>query len=214
MSPARYHFGLILILCVQYLDTSVGFVVRDAEIILPKQKWDDSKTNNLFWGTDVKILYSRTTQDMYVVAVTMTRIKIVLFVWHINVQILRFCRPEQSNPLRAEINFGKFEYIYMLFLSNEMISFHVNNKISQIAKFMGPTWGPPGSCRPQMSLMLAPWTLLSGMLTSLYLTELIFVGYGLVSVTCIWWYKLELMSTFTLSCISTWSGGAYGSPLV
>ena len=34
--------------------------------------------------------------------------------------------------------------------------------ISQIAKFMGPTWGPPGSCRPQMGPMLAPLTLLSG----------------------------------------------------
>ena len=32
----------------------------------------------------------------------------------------------------------------------------------QIAKFLGPTWGPPGSCRPQMSPMLAPCTLLSG----------------------------------------------------
>ena len=27
---------------------------------------------------------------------------------------------------------------------------------------MGPTWGPPGSCQPQMGPMLAPWTLLSG----------------------------------------------------
>ena len=27
---------------------------------------------------------------------------------------------------------------------------------SQITKFMGPTWGPPGSCRPQMGSMLAP----------------------------------------------------------
>ena len=36
--------------------------------------------------------------------------------------------------------------------------------ITQIAKFMGPTWGPPGSCRPQMGPMLAPWTLLSGRL--------------------------------------------------
>ena len=27
---------------------------------------------------------------------------------------------------------------------------------------MGPTWGPPGSSRPQMGPMLAPWTLLSG----------------------------------------------------
>ena len=33
---------------------------------------------------------------------------------------------------------------------------------TQIAKFIGPTWGPPGSCWPQMGPMLAPWTLLSG----------------------------------------------------
>ena len=32
---------------------------------------------------------------------------------------------------------------------------------SQIAKFMGPTWGPPESCRPQMGPMLALWTLLT-----------------------------------------------------
>ena len=35
---------------------------------------------------------------------------------------------------------------------------------SQIAKFMGPTWDPPGFCRPQMGPMLAPCTLLSGVL--------------------------------------------------
>ena len=34
----------------------------------------------------------------------------------------------------------------------------------QIARFMGSTWDPPGSCRPQMGPMLAPWTLLSGSL--------------------------------------------------
>ena len=34
--------------------------------------------------------------------------------------------------------------------------------ITHIAKFMGPTWGPPGSCRPQMGPILAPWTVLSG----------------------------------------------------
>ena len=27
---------------------------------------------------------------------------------------------------------------------------------------MAPTWGPPGSCRPQVDPMLATWTLLSG----------------------------------------------------
>ena len=32
---------------------------------------------------------------------------------------------------------------------------------SQIAKFMGPTWGPPGAGRTQEGPMLAPWILLS-----------------------------------------------------
>ena len=32
------------------------------------------------------------------------------------------------------------------------------NTSSPIAKFMGRTWGPPGSFRPQMDPMLAPWT--------------------------------------------------------
>ena len=44
---------------------------------------------------------------------------------------------------------------------------HFNNIMrsmaSQIAKFMGPTWGPPGSCWTQMNPMLAPWNLLSGL---------------------------------------------------
>ena len=38
-----------------------------------------------------------------------------------------------------------------------------SHKASQTAKFMGPTWGPPGPCRPQMGPMLAPWTLLSSL---------------------------------------------------
>ena len=38
----------------------------------------------------------------------------------------------------------------------------------QIAKFMGPTWGPPWSCRPQMGPMSAPWTLLWGTLFSIW----------------------------------------------
>ena len=38
---------------------------------------------------------------------------------------------------------------------------------SQIAKFMGPTWDPPRSYQPQMGPMLAPWTLLSGVVSIL-----------------------------------------------
>ena len=32
-----------------------------------------------------------------------------------------------------------------------------------IARFMGRTWGPPGADRTQVGPMLAPWTLLSGL---------------------------------------------------
>ena len=39
---------------------------------------------------------------------------------------------------------------------------HSQSILPQVARFMGPTWGPPGSCRSQMGPMLAPWTLLSG----------------------------------------------------
>ena len=45
---------------------------------------------------------------------------------------------------------------------------HQNNP--DIAKLMGPTWGPSGSCRTQMGPMLVPWTLLSGNILAIGLT--------------------------------------------
>ena len=50
--------------------------------------------------------------------------------------------------------------------------------VTQIPKFVGPTWGPPGSCRPQMGLMLVPWTMLSGYLST-RATRFVFAKYGL-----------------------------------
>ena len=44
----------------------------------------------------------------------------------------------------------------------ELIRHLICSIVPQIAKFMGTTWDPPGSCRPQMGPMLAPWNLLSG----------------------------------------------------
>ena len=40
----------------------------------------------------------------------------------------------------------------------------VGSKAPLIARFMGSTWGPSGADRTQMDPMLAPWTLLSGMI--------------------------------------------------
>ena len=50
---------------------------------------------------------------------------------------------------------------------------NTTQKASLIARFMGPTWGPSGADRTQVGPMLAPWTLLSGLIftTALY-TEL------------------------------------------
>ena len=45
-----------------------------------------------------------------------------------------------------------------------------------ITRFMGPIWGPSGSDRTQVGPMLAPWTLLSGLVFSVH-----FVDWNLVS---------------------------------
>ena len=39
---------------------------------------------------------------------------------------------------------------------------HMCGSLSLIARFIAPTWGPPGADRTQVGPMLAPWTLLSG----------------------------------------------------
>ena len=44
-----------------------------------------------------------------------------------------------------------------------MTSFQSGTSITQVRRVMVPTWGPSGSYLPQMGPMLAPWTLLSGM---------------------------------------------------
>ena len=44
---------------------------------------------------------------------------------------------------------------------------------TQIARFMGQTWGPSGADRSQVGPILAPWTLLSGLVTSTLLLEML-----------------------------------------
>ena len=59
----------------------------------------------------------------------------------------------------------------------------------EIAKFMGPTWGPPGSCRPPIGPMLAQWTLLSGPFfysTSQFATSIVFPLSPVAYFTWLW----------------------------
>ena len=43
---------------------------------------------------------------------------------------------------------------------------------SQIARFVGPTWGKPGADRTQVGPMLAPWTLLSGLVSTSFVRNI------------------------------------------
>ena len=67
---------------------------------------------------------------------------------------------------------------------------------SQITKFMGPTWGPPRSCRPQVGTILAPWTLLSGVESCLYKVHFYsLMFHGIESVNHVADYELLIFYT-------------------
>ena len=71
---------------------------------------------------------------------------------------------------------------------------HVNQDIMpQISKFMGPTWGPPGSCRPQMGPMLAPWSLLSGAIYWAFGGDFTFNSLRVQTLESIWTGGILLM---------------------
>ena len=57
---------------------------------------------------------------------------------------------------------------------------------------MGPTWGPPGSCRPQMGSMLAPWTLLSVISSHRMLLR---------SLLIIAWEQVDIIQTTSITAV-------------
>ena len=101
--------------------------------------------------------------------------------------------------------YDKMSYVILNWASEACYKFV--SRGSQIAKFMGPTWGPPGSCRPQMGPMLAPWTLLSGMPwvhINLWVSDKGLCGQGHGSEYIDWVESLHV-NTWQLIIISTLS---------
>ena len=81
-----------------------------------------------------------------------------------------------------------------------------SSKPTLIARFMGPTWGPPGADRTQVGLMLAPWSLLSGqwLTKSVVLcympTNDLIVNFQMLSVYLVFQYHvLILTASFCVS---------------
>ena len=79
----------------------------------------------------------------------------------------------------------------------------VDAVILQMARFMGPTWGPSGADRTQVGPMLTPWTLLSGSATT-----------GLINSNSIlhvnWNHLGPHICNVMVTCLSGPSGLAHG----
>ena len=104
-------------------------------------------------------------------------VAIFIFMWNINQQKSQNVRSNLgSKCLYVEIDetshISQFIHHFiakwpphfgvMFFILNS----YILKTISQIAKFMGPTRGPPWSRRPKMGPMLVPWNLLSRILST------------------------------------------------
>ena len=100
-------------------------------------------------------------------------------IWHLKNICARHC--ESANPIYPNMGWisilnrpsdrlspvwGNCSFRYEIFIHSPVVDTLTQDMTHRIcpliAKSMGPTWGPPGSCRPHMGPMLAPWTLLSG----------------------------------------------------
>ena len=81
----------------------------------------------------------------------------ITWFWHANYSRCWYCE------LHYQLSVTNWPAMASLMRPKPYISVRLYCGFSNIifAKFMGPTWGPPG---PHMGPMLAPWTLLSGIL--------------------------------------------------
>ena len=92
----------------------------------------------------------------------------ILWKFKISIMLLILWDIIQSSSRKIMVGHGCFTFI-LVKLRREKCVLHLTplfvcnlNISTKTARFMGPTWGPPGSCRPQIGPILAPWTLLSG----------------------------------------------------
>ena len=123
-----------------------------------------------------------------------------------------------ATPLQAHLIYKLASFLR--FQQRILLSLRTNNWTTQIAKFMGPTWDPPGSCRPQMGPMLAPRTLLSGYCYNGIIahrsrqlilqengTNARFQPFHIVNQKCtiifVEWFSLIHRRRVTLTCLST-----------
>ena len=80
--------------------------------------------------------------------------------------------------------------------------------LTQIAKFMGPPWGPPGSCRPQMGPHVGPMNLAIGECTSTQVSHCILYSIAILSFIVNCWtlrYPSFALRVEHVLCLGQWS---------
>ena len=112
---------------------------------------------------------------LFVVGATKYKVYLILSVIEMVVWYSNFSTQRANNVEKAPMRFSFYATCTVKFSTRFRVEIQFLNEhmcwgslwftVTQIAKFVGPTWGPPGSCWTQMGPMLAPWTLLSGKLT-------------------------------------------------
>ena len=110
---------------------------------------------------------------------------------------------------------GKWNCLWLWKYAKTNILDKKNVMLNQIARFMGPTWGLPGSCRPQEGPMLAPWTSLSGLppfwprVYEQYLSGDSICGHFQTDLSFCGWAVCT--STALDFCVGNWGYGAVGA---
>ena len=85
---------------------------------------------------------------------------------------------------------------------------HLTHKgTSLIARCVGPTWGPSGADRTQVGPMLAPWTLLNGLLSTISELKDVYCWKLWIKMIKLIW--LAIIKTNLLLCLSFLADGYY-----
>ena len=83
---------------------------------------------------------------------------------------------------------------------------------TQIARFKGQTWGPPGSCRPQVGPILAPWTLQSGCIWYCAAYRRGGTGSPIIWWIVCYWNGMMILSKSTMTQITKFMWPTWGPP--
>ena len=144
---------------------------------------------------------------MLAVAPQMTSLPSIYIVWIIFISASTIMTTQESviladlvshESLPSAIGINRFARSIGV-LIGPTVGGRIPTYFTQIARLMGPTWGPPGDDRTQVGPMMAPWTLLSGNILFYICTHVIFVYFRKVVLICLGEWFIDHFSSKQLN---------------